>query len=269
MRFEVWYKSYLKEKVKSKGYDVVAVNDNAFKVNTLMDKSDKTVLMLVQGGNVTKSNIRNYDLNTMPVIVNFIVPLDKKNDFMSGLCDISESLNASLSSTDLNGKTIRFRGIYNTPYVLGETTEIRHGGGTMKVCAVQWIITLNFGENAYIYVPVLKLTINGTEYNVTQLMRFEFAYAPAYDNWQGFGKKKTDSVKLSEVRTFVLQVAMQDFIDQPVGTFQYLLFKIATGVIEVDSVSLWWIGHEIPIKQFSLSGATENNTGSYLISLEA
>ena len=96
MRFEVWYKSYLKEKVKSKGYDVVAVNDNAFKVNTLMDKSDKTVLMLVQGGNVTKSNIHEYDLNTMPVIVNFIVPLDKKNDFMSGLCDISESLNASL-----------------------------------------------------------------------------------------------------------------------------------------------------------------------------
>lgn len=271
MRFEVWYKDYLKEKVANKGYDVVAVNDNAFKVNTLMDKSDKTVLMLVQGGNVTKSNIPNYDLNTMPVIVNFLVPLNLKNDFMSGLCDIAESLNGYLLFTEINNKKVRYRGIYNTPYVLGETTEIRHGGGTMKVCAIQWIISLNYGKNAYIQTPSLYLTLNGTEYPVMRLMRFEFSYNPAYDNYQPFGSEIQQSKKLSEIRSFVIQVAQNDiFADfHPDDDLQDLLHDIAIGKANVEGdIVLKWINDSITVKRFSLSGGIENNSGSYLITLE-
>lgn len=272
MRFEVWYKDYLKEKVANKGYDVVAVNDNAFKVNTLMDKSDKTVLMLVQGGNVTKSNIPNYDLNTMPVIVNFLVPLNLKNDFMSGLCDIAESYNGFLDGTDkLNGRKTRFKGIYNTPYVLGETTEIRHGGGTMKVCAIQWIISLNYGKDAYIQTPSLYLTLNGTRYPVQRIMRFEFSYNPAYDNYQPFGSTIQQSEKLSEIRSFVIQVAQNDILADlhPDDALQDLLHDIAIGEVNVDGdIVLEWWSKSITVKRFSLSGGIENNSGSYLITLE-
>ena len=272
MRFEVWYKDYLKERVADKGYDVVAVNDNAFKVNTLMDKSDKTVLMLVQGGNVTKSNIPNYDLNTMPVIVNFLVPLNLKNDFMSSLCDITETLNAVLFLEDIDDEPVRFRGIYNTPYVLGETTEIRHGGGTMKVCTVQWIISLNYGVDAYVTTPMFYLTINGTKYDVTKLMRFEFSYNPAYDTYQPFGSDIQQANKLSEIRSYVLQIAMKDYFGNSSTTsdpFQKLLYRILTAQENIDGdIILSWFQYDIPIKRFSLSGGIETNTGSYLITLE-
>ena len=272
MRFEVWYKDYLKEQVADKGYDVVAVNDNAFKVNTLMDKSDKTVLMLVQGGNVTKSTIAGYDLNTMPVIVNFLVPLNLKNDFMSNLCDLADSYNAMLMNVDIDKKRILYRGIYNTPYVLGETTEIRHGGGTMKVCTVQWIISLNYGVDAYVTTPTLYLTLNGTKYDVTRLMRFEFSYNPAYDNYQSFGSDIQQAKKLSEIRSYVLQIAMKDYFGNSSTTadpFQKLLFRILTAQENIDGdITLSWFQYDIPIKRFSLSGGIENNTGSYLITLE-
>ncbi len=271
MRFEIWYKDKLKSWIENRGYDVVAVNDNAFKVNTLMDKSDKTVLMLVQGGNVTKSNIPTYDLNTMPVIVNFLVPLNLKNDFMSVLCDLTELHNASLSQGDIDGETILYRGIYNTPYVLGETTEIRHGGGTMKVCTIQWIITLNYGVDAYIFTPSLFLTINGTKYEVKKIMRFEFSYNPAYDTYQPFGSSIQQSKKLSEIRSYVLQIA-QDNPYGNIGTYdplQSLLRKISNGTVNVDGdITLSWNDQDILVKRFSLSGGIENNTGSYLITLE-
>lgn len=272
MRFEVWYKNYVKDLVGGKGYDVVAVNDNAFKVNSLMDKSDKTVLMLVQGGNVIKSNIPNYDLNTMSFVVNFIVPLHLKNGFMSDLCDISENQNASLNS--VAETAIRFRGQYNTPYVVGETTEIRHGSGTMKVCHVQWVITLNYGKDAYVFTPSCLLKLNGTIYTVDLLMRFEASYSPAYDTYQPFGSSTQKSVKLSEIRSFVLQVAAQDPNDSFAFAFQKLLYKIAYLGEKVDEDIILYVGKRagesdaaITINQISVSGAIENNSGSYLITL--
>ena len=77
---------------KIQKYNIHAVNDLFFKAENFI-KGDNDVIMVVQGGNVTKSNIPEYDLNTMPLIVNFVVPLIRKNEFMSFLGGVAEEYN--------------------------------------------------------------------------------------------------------------------------------------------------------------------------------
>ena len=122
MRFEEVFKGILKDKIvaaagENSAYSIHAVSDLFFKAENFI-KGDNDVIMVVQGGNVTKSNIPNYDLNTMPLIVNFIVPLIRKNAFMGVLGNVAEKYNGTLEETAQgsdNGSVTQFRAIYNTP----------------------------------------------------------------------------------------------------------------------------------------------------------
>lgn len=303
MRFEEVFKGILKEKIiKEKiiaaagetAFSIHAVNDLFFKAENFV-KGDNDVIMVVQGGNVTKSNIPDYDLNTMPLIVNFIVPLIRKNAFMGVLGNVAEKYNGKLEETAQgsdDGSVTQFRAIYNTPFVIGESQEIRCGTGTIKICTVQWIISLNYGKNAYIKTPSVSLSINGVIIPISHIMRYEHAYAPAYDDYQKFGDKIRTSKKLSAIRTWVFQIAkitlsesakseIKNFIDSPKFFLSKLneinaeerlqfLFEACEWGAEIDyAIKLQGpYSKTITVNHMSVSSGIENNSGSYMMTLE-
>lgn len=303
MRFEEVFKSILKEKIlKEKivaaagetAFSIHAVNDLFFKAENFV-KGDNDVIMVVQGGNVTKSNIPDYDLNTMPLIVNFIVPLIRKNAFMGVLGNVAEKYNGKLEETAQgsdDGSVTQFRAIYNTPFVIGESQEIRCGTGTIKICTVQWIISLNYGKNAYVKTPTVYLTINNVPIPITHIMRYEHAYAPAYDDYQKFGDKIRTSKKLSAIRTWVFQIAKITLSESAKSEITRLikspkLFDSVIKGITNDDEKLQFLfeafewGLEltyaiklksdygtITVNHLSVSSGIENNSGSYLLTLE-
>lgn len=303
MRFEEIFKGILKEKIiKEKivaaagetAFSIHAVNDLFFKAENFV-KGDNDVIMVVQGGNVTKSNIPDYDLNTMPLIVNFIVPLIRKNAFMGVLGNVAEKYNGKLEETAQgsdDGSVTQFRAIYNTPFVIGESQEIRCGTGTIKICTVQWIISLNYGKNAYIKTPSVSLSINGVIIPITHIMRYEHAYAPAYDDYQKFGDKIRTSKKLSAIRTWVFQIAkitlsestkskIKSLIDSPKlfdsfikgitnddEKLQFLFEAFEWGLELTYAIKLKSDYGIITVNHLSVSSGIENNSGSYLLTLE-
>lgn len=303
MRFEEVFKGILKEKIiKEKivaaagetAFSIHAVNDLFFKAENFV-KGDNDVIMVVQGGNVTKSNIPDYDLNTMPLIVNFIVPLIRKNAFMGVLGNVAEKYNGKLEETAQgsdDGSVTQFRAIYNTPFVIGESQEIRCGTGTIKICTVQWIISLNYGKNAYIKTPSVSLSINGVIIPISHIMRYEHAYAPAYDDYQKFGDKIRTSKKLSSIRTWVFQIAkitlsestkskIKSLIDSPKlfdsfikgitnddEKLQFLFEAFEWGLELTYAIKLQSDYGTIPVNHISVSSGIENNSGSYLLTLE-
>lgn len=282
---------------KIQKYNIHAVNDLFFKAENFI-KGDNDVIMVVQGGNVTKSNIPEYDLNTMPLIVNFVVPLIRKNEFMSFLGGVAEEYNGKLEEYngwlrgDKDDVITQYRAIYNTPFVIGESQEIRCGTGTIKICTVQWIISLNYGKNAYIKTPRVNLTINGVSIPITHIMRYEHAYAPAYDDYQKFGDKIRTSKKLSAIRTWVFQIAKITLSESTKAKIKSLinspkLFDSAIKEITNDDEKLQFLfeafewGLEltyaiklqsdygtITVNHLSVSSGIENNSGSYLLTLE-
>lgn len=304
MRFEEVFKGILKEKIikekivaaagANSAFSIHAVNDLFFKAENFI-KGDNDVIMVVQGGNVTKSNIPNYDLNTMPLIVNFIVPLIRKNAFMGVLGNVAEKYNGKLEETAQgsdNGVITQYRAIYNTPFVIGESQEIRCGTGTIKICTVQWIISLNYGKNAYIKTPTVNLSINGVIIPISHIMRYEHAYAPAYDDYQKFGDKIRTSKKLSAIRTWVFQIAkitlsenakskIKSLIDSP-----KLFDSFIKGIADDEKLQFLFEAFEwgleltyaiilqgpysktITVNHMSVSSGIENNSGSYMMTLE-
>lgn len=290
---------------KVQKYNIHAVNDLFFKAENFV-KGDNDVIMVVQGGNVTKSNIPEYDLNTMPLIVNFVVPLIRKNEFMSFLGGVAEEYNGKLEEYngwlrgDKDDVITQYRAIYNTPFVIGESQEIRCGTGTIKICTIQWIISLNYGKNAYIKTPRVFLWINDVPIEIFHVMRYEHAYAPAYDDYQKFGDKIRTAKKLSAIRTWVFQIAKINLSETSKSAVRDLLMPdpnypksfedIMSDVTDKERLQVifeaieWGYEFDLPIKvqgehngdtnyfikinHFSLSGGTENNSGSYLLTLE-
>ena len=298
MRFEEVFKSILKDKIvaaagENSAYSIHAVNDLFFKAENFI-KGDNDVIMVVQGGNVTKSNIPDYDLNTMPLIVNFIVPLIRKNAFMGVLGNVAEKYNGTLEEAAQgsdNGSVMQYRAIYNTPFVIGESQEIRCGTGTIKICTVQWIISLNYGKNAYIKTPSVSLSINGVIIPITHIMRYEHAYAPAYDDYQKFGDKIRTSKKLSAIRTWVFQIAkttlsegtkseitrlikspkLFDSVIKGITNdekLQFLFEAFEWGLELTYTIALQSDYGTITVNHLSISSGIENNSGSYLLTLE-
>lgn len=282
---------------KIQKYNIHAVNDLFFKAENFI-KGDNDVIMVVQGGNVTKSNIPEYDLNTMPLIVNFVVPLIRKNEFMSFLGGVAEEYNGKLEEYngwlrgDKDDVITQYRAIYNTPFVIGESQEIRCGTGTIKICTVQWIISLNYGKNAYVKTPTVKLSINGVDIPISHIMRYEHAYAPAYDDFQKFGDKIRTSKKLSAIRTWVFQIAkitlsestktkIKSLINSPKlfdsvikeitnddEKLQFLFEAFEWGLELTYAIKLQSDYGIITVNHLSVSSGIENNSGSYLLTLE-
>lgn len=282
---------------KIQKYNIHAVNDLFFKAENFI-KGDNDVIMVVQGGNVTKSNIPEYDLNTMPLIVNFVVPLIRKNEFMSFLGGVAEEYNGKLEEYngwlrgDKDDVITQYRAIYNTPFVMGESQEIRCGTGTIKICTVQWIISLNYGKNAYVKTPTVNLIINGVSIPIAHIMRYEHAYAPAYDDYQKFGNKIRTAKKLSAIRTWVFQIAKITLSESTKSEITRLikspkLFDSVIKEITNDDEKLQFLfeafewGLEltyainlksdygiITVNHLSVSSGIENNSGSYLLTLE-
>ncbi|HAQ28404.1 MAG TPA: hypothetical protein DCQ76_01310 [Ruminococcaceae bacterium] len=298
MRFEEVFKSILKDKIvaaagKNTTLSIHAVSDLFFKAENFI-KGDNDVIMVVQGGNVTKSNIPDYDLNTMPLIVNFIIPLIRKNAFMGVLGNVAEKYNGTLEEAAQgsdDGSVTQFRAIYNTPFVIGESQEIRCGTGTIKICTVQWIISLNYGKNAYIKTPSVSLSINGVIIPITHIMRYEHAYAPAYDDYQKFGDKIRTSKKLSAIRTWVFQIAkttlsegtkseitrlikspkLFDSVIKGITNdekLQFLFEAFEWGLELTYTIALQSDYGTITVNHLSISSGIENNSGSYLLTLE-
>lgn len=282
---------------KIQKYNIHAVNDLFFKAENFI-KGDNDVIMVVQGGNVTKSNIPEYDLNTMPLIVNFVVPLIRKNEFMSFLGGVAEEYNGKLEEyngwlrEDKDDVITQYRAIYNTPFVMGESQEIRCGTGTIKICTVQWIISLNYGKNAYVKTPTVKLSINGVDIPISHIMRYEHAYAPAYDDYQKFGDKIRTAKKLSAIRTWVFQIAkitlsestkskIESLINSPKlfdsvikeitnddEKLQFLFEAFEWGLELTYAIKLQSDYGIITVNHLSVSSGIENNSGSYLLTLE-
>lgn len=298
MRFEEVFKDILKEKIitaagKNTTLSIHAVSDLFFKAENFI-KGDNDVIMVVQGGNVTKSNIPDYDLNTMPLIVNFIVPLIRKNAFMGVLGNVAEKYNGTLEEAAQgsdNGSVMQYRAIYNTPFVIGESQEIRCGTETIKICTVQWIISLNYGKNAYIKTPTVYLTINNVPIPIAHIMRYEHAYAPAYDDYQKFGDKIRTSKKLSAIRTWVFQIAkttlsegtkseitrlikspkLFDSVIKGITNdekLQFLFEAFEWGLELTYTIALQSDYGTITVNHLSISSGIENNSGSYLLTLE-
>lgn len=276
MRFEKYFKEWLKDKVqKATGLSVSATNDVMFKVADELNKSPKMdrIVMIVRGGAAVKSNIPDFDQNTATMLVQMTFFDINKDTILTALQKVCEEENASLNSAEIEGKRILFRPVFETPTVSGTSFEMRRGTGNAKASGIYWQITVSYGANAYVETPLVSL-IRMEEgeankiYRINGIARLERASVPSYGAYQAQGYVTPQRYLQSNVHSYVLTLyrMKNDELHQEIEKE----LKGQTSIFSDKDVSLQVGLSEtlsVPLQEFDVSSAYENNTEAYTLSL--
>ena len=280
MRFEKYFKEWLKERVQEEtGLPVSATNDVMFKVADELNKSAKTdrIVMIVRGGAAIRSNIPSFDQNTATMLVQMTFFDINKEKILTALQKISAEQNAQLFQTEVDGKQILFRPVFETPTVAGTSFEMRRGNGNAKASGIFWQITVSYGQNAYVETPTPEIFVysngapTGESYPIKGIARLEKASAPSYGAYQAQGYITPQRFVQSKVQSYVFTLyrMSNDALHKEIE-------KELAGAISIFSdpekqlriaVNFNNATHHIALQEFDVSSTYENNTEAYSLSL--
>jgi len=270
MTFEQYFKNWIKDKIKTAtGMDLAAVNDSGYKIDEALksDSNSGKLFVIVKGGNASKSNVPNYDLNTLQILVSVICYENDKNDIISDLQEMSETENALLNTATINGNTVKFKAILNTPFLSGTTFDMRKNADIAKGVLIQQMINVNYGQNAYIAPHAFQLIVGSTTYDINYISHYERAVNAVTDTFQKQGNTIQGVSRMATVNTVsltIFKVGSDTFQNTILDTELNFAGSLlgATIQLKIDG------GSAVTISEYSVSETYENNTAAYLLTLK-
>jgi len=273
MTFEEYFKNWIKTKIKTAtGMELSAVNDSGYKIDEELkkDENGNRLFCLVHGGETTKSNVPNFDLNTEPFLVSLIFFEGLKSDVLTAVQAVSKNNNAVLNSATIGTDTVKFKAIFDNPIVSGNTFDMRRNNSSAKALLIQWSVTVSHSTNGLIEPHVFSLIVGSTTYAINYVARYERASSLTTDTYQAQGSSIQSVVKMAHINTVVLTIykvttdSFQTDILNKELNFDNVLFD-ATGVkLIVDGNT----AGAIDILEWSVSETYENNTAAYSLTLK-
>ncbi len=246
--------------VETEETNVIISNDVQW--HPLNDDANSVGIVL-RGGNETKSEVLDYDLNTLMLTATIFVKSNNIQRIISACNEIAAADNAVLKTLTVNGIEYNYKGIYSTPYVVGSPYELRTKSGTIKAINAIWAINISYSTKGIIEQPNAKLIINDTEYSVNYIARYEGASTLNSEPYQAEERKTLYYSPRSHTYTyhFVLQC-----VKNGLNTLQDKLERVIMGIDTVSSVSLkYYIGTSaatIPMQTWTISKVWEGGSAA-------
>jgi len=273
MTFEEYFKGWIKTKIKTAtGLELSAVNDSGYKIDEELkkDENGNRLFCLVRGGETTKSNVPNFDLNTEPFLVSLIFFEGLKSDVLTAVQAVSKDNNAVLNSATIGTDTVKFKAIFDNPIVSGNTFDMRRNNSSAKALLIQWSVTVSYSTNGLIEPHVFSLIVDSTTYPINYVSRYERASSLTTDTYQAQGSSIQSVSKMAHINTVVLtiyKVAADSFqtniLDKELN-FDNVLFSATSVKLVVDGNT----AGAIDILEWSVSETYENNTAAYSLTLK-
>lgn len=258
--FERIYKSVLLEHLQNAlpNRKVFVSNDLHYKP---LENDPEGVVAIIQTGMGSKSAISGYDMNTVPVVVNFITQANNLQELLGALNSIASEQNGKYNSLSLNAEEYYYKAIYSTAYPIGAPFDIRIKSSVVRVMTINWTITLTYSHNAIIEPSVFKLKVGTTDYDINYIVRYEMSSQSNDEQTQYRENYLINYIPSSKtnVYTFVLLKVQSD-------EFQTLLrqemIDINT-ILSTNEIKLLVDSETIDISNYSITEIFENNTSVF------
>ena len=258
MTFEKAYKAILKTQLEN------ATNRNVYISNDLhykpLDNDPDGIVMVINTGGGTKSSINGYDMNTVPMSINFICQANYLQEIFGILANISKEHNAKYYQTTIDNIVYNYKIVYSDAMQLGGVYKEHLKVGTFNLITGNWLLTATYSHNAIIEPSVFKLTIGSTEYDINYIVRYEMSSQDVTNPVQYLGDTYQEHLPITKtlVYSFVLLKVQTD-------EFQTLLRGELTGSGNINSSTnkLTIDNVEIPIAKISVTEIFENNASVF------
>lgn len=254
MTFEKAYKAILKTQLEN------ATNRNVYISNDLhykpLDNDPDGIVMVINTGGGTKSSINGYDMNTVPMSINFICQANYLQEIFGILASISKEHNAKYYQTTIDGVNYNYKIVYSDAMQLGGVYKEHLKAGTYNLITGNWLLTATYSHNAIIEPSVFKLTIGSTEYDINYIVRYEMSSQDVTEPVQYLGETYQEHLPITRtlVYSFVLLKVQSD-------AFQTLLRELMDGTDDLNATvkTLKIDNQEIPITKLTATEIFENN----------
>lgn len=178
--FEQAFKEKLKEQIEEylpKGKEIVITNDINFKP---LEEDPESIVGIIKSGGGTKSYVQGYDFTTYQVFVSFILDANYLQEFLGILNNSVVKQNGIFKNLNYSNETYTYQTVYQTPTVIGSPQDIRAKEKKVKVQIVSLSGTIVYTTNGCIIPKEFKIKIDGIEYQVAGVFRYELTYTPTY-----------------------------------------------------------------------------------------
>lgn len=264
MTFERHYKNILKLQLESVTNRRVYVS-NDLHYQPLENDPDGVVLVINTGG-TSRSSIAGFDMNTIPLSINFICQANYLQEIFGILNEIARENNARYYETEIDGMTFYYQVIYSDATQIGGAYKAHVKGGTHNFVTGNWILNITYSENAIIEPSTFKLKIGSTEYDVKFINRYDMSAIPVTEPIHYIGEEGPYEELLDTkiAYSFVLLKVKSDSLQTKLR--QHL--TKATN-LNKEALQLKIDGETIDINNLSVTEIYENKTAVYNLVLNA
>lgn len=264
MKFEKLYMTYLAEKLRAKGLKIIESLDKQYDI---LFNDINEVSFIMKTGDAVKTLVPNYDLNTIPITINFTCLANSSEHVLTVLSNLCEE-EAKLINPSLDG--ISYRAVFSTPSIIGSPFDIQTKNSTKQIVNIVMLINITYSTNALITLPNLKLEILNKTYDINYIVNYSMAYNPVYNGYQKENNNRMTYTKIADVNTYVITVykVLNDELQK------LLMEELLPNANEEDTtfindITLLVDGKDIPIRQHNVALNYENAISSLVITLVA
>lgn len=234
-------------------------------------KNQDSVVAVFSHGTIKRSNVPDVDLNDLTYIIDIYCAKQKKDSLWKALSKIEEQNNAIFQTivdgTDSYYVQMRFYApvLSATPYDT-KCDVINRTGYTesIEIVQVQWQIEVSFSNNLKFAQHTLKLSLNGTQYNINGLSEYHINSNPSDAISQNYGQIRTirDVILKTTSYTLIIIDIFNDALCQ-------LLFNDckSDGLLGNNNISLIIDTEQILISGYSISYDYSGGFGIYTVEL--
>lgn len=254
--FEKSYKAVLLEQLKEAmpNRKIYVSNDLHYKP---LENDPNGVVAIIQTGMGTKSAISGYDMNTVPVVINFIIQANYLQELLGALDGIAKENNGMFSEAHYNNEQHYYKTVYATAYPIGAPFDMRTKTDIVRVMTVNWTLTLTYSSNAIIEPSTFKLRVGSTDYDIKYITRYEISSQPNKEQTQ----YRHDS-RISQLLSSYSTVCSLVLLKVSEDSFQTLLRADSIGkssVLSNNALKLIIDGDVIDIANHTVTEIYENN----------
>ncbi len=258
MTFEQNYKEILRTQLEAVTNRKVYVS-NDIHYQPLNDDPE-AIVMVINTGGTSRSAVDGFDMNTLPISINFICQANYLQEIFGILNQIAKENNAKYYQTEIDGTTYFYQVIYSDAFQIGGAYKVHLERRTVNCITGNWLLNITYSENAIIEPSICKLKVGSTEYDIKYINRYDMSATPVTESVQYIDEDGQEELFIDTVLSysFVLLKVNNDAL-------QTELRKQIAGKIDLNQsvLTLKIDGDEISIKKLVVTEIYENKASVY------
>lgn len=264
MTFERNYKEILRAQLEAvTNRKVYVSNDIHYQP---LDDDPEAIVMVINTGGTSRSSVDGFDMNTLPISINFICQANYLQEIFGILNQIAKENNAKYYQTEIDGTTYYYQVIYSDAFQIGGAYKVHLERRTVNCITGNWLLNITYSENAIIEPSTFKLKIGSTEYDVKFINHYDMSAIPVTEPTHYIGEedqyeelldtKIAYSFVLLRVKSDSLQTKLRKHLTKETNLNKEAL------QLKIDGVT-------IDINNLSVTEIYENKTAVYNLVLNA